>query len=73
MWDEMDSDDEIFKPKKVMTDQEVEETCEYLRNHPFTMNSLPEDNKDNPLIEALSQLKYDDTPENVAKDLNVKN
>jgi len=53
MFDEIDSDDDIFKPKKGMTDKEVDETCEYLKNHPLTMTSVPENIENNPLLKGI--------------------
>jgi hypothetical protein len=72
MWEELDSDDELFKKKQGMTDQEIDETCEYLKKHPLTINANKAENlENNPMLDAISQLKYDDTPENNAKTLNV--
>jgi len=35
------------------------------------MTKIPENIQDNPLLEGIQQIMYDDTPENIAKGLNV--
>lgn len=37
-----------------MTDEQCEETCEFLKNHPLTMSAEKANDMNNPLVEAIS-------------------
>ena len=51
MWDDIDSDDEIFKSKKgKLDDKEFEEGMQYLGSHPLFMQKMPENIDNNPLL-----------------------
>lgn len=66
-----DDDDWEYVKKHQMTEEELEENLKYFRNHPIFMKDQPEDISQNIEFQALQNLAYDDTPENVARNCNV--
>ena len=54
-----------------MSKEETEETFKYLANHPLFLQEVPENMDDHPELQALTHLAYDDTPFNIANNLNV--
>ena len=58
--------------KTQMSEKELEETTNYLKNHPLFLKEIPENIDDYPDLVALQNLIYDDEPENVARHCKVK-
>jgi hypothetical protein len=50
----------------------MNETTEYLKNHPLFMKDLPKDIESNPHLIALQNLIYDEDPDKLADNLNVQ-
>lgn len=55
-----------------LTDKELEEYLQYLREHPLFIKDIPEDISQNPNLEALQNLAFSDSPENIAKNCNER-
>ena len=66
-----DGDDWDYVPTHKMTDDELEENLKYFKNHPLFMREAPEDISQNLEFQAIQNLAFDDTPENVARNCNV--
>ena len=65
-----DEEEWQYAPKG-MTEQELEENIKYFKNHPLFMREQPEDIEGNKEFQALQNLAFEDTPENVARNCNV--
>ena len=66
-----DDDDWEYKKTHQMTEEEFQENLKYFKNHPLFMKDQPEDIDKNPEFQAIQNLAFDDTPENVARNCNV--
>ena len=66
----MDSEDEVWVPRGIK-EEDLDDTIAYFKNHPLFIKEVPENLADNPDLEALSTIMYDDTPENIAHNCNV--
>ncbi|KAL4438075.1 hypothetical protein ABPG74_016854 [Tetrahymena malaccensis] len=64
LFDDMPDD---WESKTRMTPEELEETTNYLKNHPLFMKEIPKNIEDYPELLALQNLMFDDTPENLAQ------
>lgn len=67
-----DDDDWEYVKTHDMTEQELEENIKYFKNHPIFMKEVPEDIAQNVEFQALQNLAFEDSPENVARNCNVK-
>lgn len=67
-----DDDDWEYVKKHDMTEEELQENLTYFKNHPIFMKETPEDISKNPEFQALQNLAFEDTPENVARNCNVR-
>ncbi len=66
-----DDDDWEYVKTHQMTEDEFQETLKYFKSHPLFMKEQPEDIDNNPEFQAIQNLAFDDTPENVARNCNV--
>ncbi|EGR34157.1 tetratricopeptide repeat protein, partial [Ichthyophthirius multifiliis] len=71
-WDMFDGLPDDYVSNNKMTEQEWEDTTNYLKNHPLFLKQIPENIENNPDLVALQNLIYDDEPENIAKNCKVK-
>lgn len=55
-----------------MTEEEIKKELEEFQNHPLFMTELPENPEENPYLATLQSLKYEGSPEEVARDLMEK-
>lgn len=62
---------EDYVPERPLTEEEMNETTEYLKNHPLFLKELPKDIESNPHLVALQNIIYDEEPEKLAESLNV--
>lgn len=67
-----EDEDWEYTKKHDLTDEELEEYLKYLREHPLFMKDVPEDISHNPNFEALQNLAFSDTPENIARSCNER-
>ena len=58
--------------KQGITDKEIEENCDYFKNHPLFMNEVPENYQENDMLMGISSIVNNDSPENLAKSMNEK-
>jgi hypothetical protein len=65
-----DSDDEEYIPKG-MSDKEMDENIDFLKNHPLFMREVPKDIDKHEGLSALQNLIYDEDPKVVANGMNV--
>lgn len=72
LWDFLDGIPDDYEPKHRMTAKETEEAFLDLQNHPLFMKDIPKDLEGHPELQALQNLQYDDTPENIAISLLEK-
>lgn len=65
-------DDWEYVKKGDMTEEELESNLTYLKNHPLFMKEVPENIEENPEFQAIQNLAFDDTPENIARNCNER-
>jgi len=51
-----------------MTEEEIRKELEELESHPLFMKEMPEHPEDNQYLQAIQALKFEDSPEEVAKE-----
>lgn len=67
-----DDDDWEYVKTHEMTEEELQENIKYFKSHPIFMKEVPEDISQNVEFQALQNLAFEDSPENVAKNCNVE-
>ena len=60
-----------YKPEKYLTDEEMEDITQYLKNHPLFLQKLPDNIEENEHLVALTELNEDEDPTEAAEALNV--